>query len=123
MASILIVEDDHTLNEAYCMILRKAGHTITTVFNGQEALDVVEKVKPAIILLDLLMPKLSGLQFLEAYQPKKHPKTTIIILSNIGDDNEVKKAMDLGAYKYIVKAHASPDELSALVNHLIQKNL
>ncbi len=123
MARILIVEDDKTLNEAYCLILQKAGHEVTTVFNGQEALDVLKTFKPSIILLDLLMPKLSGLQFLEAFQPKNHPEITVIILSNIGDDTEVEKAMKLGAYKYIVKAHASPEELSALVNHLIQKNL
>lgn len=123
MANILIVEDDKTLNDAYCLILKKAGHNVTSVYNGQEALDALKTFKPKIILLDLLMPKLSGLQFLEAFQPKKHPKIAVIILSNIGDDNEVEKAMKLGAYKYIVKAHASPDELSTLVNHLIQKNL
>ncbi len=123
MANILVVEDDKTLNDAYCMILKKAGHTVTSVFNGQEALDTLKASKPKIILLDLLMPKLSGLQFLEVFQPKKNPKITVIILSNIGDDSEVEKAMKLGAYKYIVKAHASPEELSTLVNHLIQKNL
>ncbi len=123
MANILVVEDDPTLNDAYSLILKKAGHKVTSVYNGQGALDVVKDVKPKIILLDLLMPKLSGIQFLEIFDVKSKPKTTVIILSNIGDDNEVEKAMQLGAYKYIVKAHASPDELSTLVNHLIKKNL
>ncbi len=124
MANILIVEDDKVLNDAYSLILKDAGHKITSVFDGEEALEAVSKKEPDIILLDLLMPKMNGLQFLEAYDLKaKHPKVSVVILSNIGNDAEIEKAIELGAYKYIIKAHASPEDLSALVNHLIKKNL
>ncbi len=124
MANILIVEDDKVLNDAYSLILKDAGHKIASVFNGEEALEQAAKKEPDIILLDLLMPKMNGLQFLEAYDLKgKHPRVSVVILSNIGNDAEIEKAIELGAYKYIIKAHASPEDLSALVNHLIKKNL
>lgn len=124
MARILIVEDDKVLNQAYKMILESEGHKVHTAFNGAEAIGVAEEFDPQIILLDLLMPIMSGLEFLAAYDaPHKHPKVKIVILSNIGNEKEAEKGMKLGAYKYIVKAHASPNDLSVLVKHLIQKNL
>ena len=124
MAHVLIVEDDKVLNQAYKLILEKEGHRVETAFNGAEALDKAEAEEPDIILLDLLMPIKSGLEFLEDYHvTSKHPRVKIVILSNIGNEKEAEKGMKLGAYKYIVKAHASPHDLSVLVNHLISKNL
>lgn len=123
MTKILIVEDDAILNDAYTLILTKAGHNVVSAFNGKEALAHCADGDPDVILLDLLMPKMNGLQFLEAYDLTHHPKVKVVILSNIGNDAEVEKAMDLGAYKYIVKAHATPQDLSALVNHLVTKSL
>jgi len=124
MARILIVEDDRVINAAYKMILEKEGHEVAIAFDGQEALDKTETFKAKIILLDLLMPRMSGLDFLQKFDLlTKHPETIVVILSNIGDEKEVERAMKLGAYKYVIKAHASPADLSQLVNHLINKNI
>jgi two-component system, OmpR family, response regulator VicR len=124
MAQILIVEDDKVLNDAYKLTLTHDGHEVESVFNGKEALQVAEEQQPDIILLDILMPEMSGIEFLEHYDLlNKHPKAKVVILSNIGEGQEVARAMALGAYKYIVKAHESPEDLSTLVNHLIRKNL
>ncbi len=123
MAKVLIVEDDKVLNQAYTMILKREGHTVKTAFDGKQALQIVKVFNPTIILLDLLMPEVSGLEFLKQYDHKSRPKTYVVILSNLGDEDAVKQAMRLGAYKYIVKAHSSPSELSVLVNHLISKNI
>lgn len=124
MANILIVEDDKVLNQAYKLILEKEGHHVSVAFNGSEALEQAAANSPDIILLDLLMPTMGGLDFLKAYDPaKKHPDVKVVILSNIGNEKEAEKGMELGAYKYIVKAHASPNDLSVLVNHLINRNL
>jgi len=124
MARILIVEDDRVLSAAYKMILEKEGHEVAIAFDGQEALDKTETFKAKIILLDLLMPRMSGLDFLQKFDLlTKHPETIVVILSNIGDEKEVERAMKLGAYKYVIKAHASPADLSQLVNHLIKKNI
>lgn len=124
MAKILIVEDDKVLNQAYRMILEREKHEVFQAFNGEEGLQLARDMNPDIILLDLLMPVKSGIEFLTEFSIKKQktpPK--IVILSNIGDEKEAEKGLKLGAYKYIVKAHASPQELAVLVNHLIRKNL
>lgn len=124
MAHILIVEDDQVLNNAYKFILEKEGHDVDTAFDGAEALALVKTREPQIILLDLLMPVLDGLGFLKSFNaPKDHPDVKIVILSNVGDEKEAAKGLALGAYKYVVKAHASPHDLSLLVKHLIEKNL
>lgn len=124
MAKVLIVEDDKILSSAYKITLERAKHAVATAFNGKEALVKAEEFKPDIILLDILMPEMSGIEFLKEYDlAKKHPDVKVIILSNLGQNEQAQKALDLGAYKYIVKAHATPDDLSAMVNHLIRKNL
>jgi CheY-like chemotaxis protein len=124
MAHVLIVEDEKTLNSAYKTILEKEGHQVATAFNGVEALDAVAKKTPDIILLDLLMPKMDGIEFLRTIKLKeKYPHTAVVILSNLDMDSEIQQAFELGAYKYILKAITSPQQLAVLVNHLITKNL
>lgn len=124
MANVLIIEDEVVLNSAYAAILERAGHSVKTALNGKEGLLMAEKQEPDVVLLDLLMPEMDGLEFLRAYDIKNnHPNVKVVILSNLGNEKEIKKGIELGAYKYILKARATPDELSLLVNHLIQKNL
>ena len=124
MVKILVVEDDTLLSDAYKLILTRKGHEVATAYNGKEALDVAKKFEPNIILLDILMPKMNGLEFLEQYDVlKKHPNVTVVIMSNLEQTAEVQRAMSLGAYKYIVKANTSANDLSVLINHLISKNL
>lgn len=124
MADILIVEDNDMLNRAYRTILEKNGHKVESSTNGQEALDALAKFEPKVILLDLLMPNMGGIEFLRQYDAKSaHKDVKIVILTNLGKEEDVQKAMDLGAYKYVIKAHSSPADLAALVNHLIKKNI
>lgn len=124
MADILIVEDNDMLSRAYKTILEKNGHKVATATNGQEALDSLKDFKPKVILLDLLMPKMGGLEFLQHYDVKQeHSDVKVVVLTNLGKDENIQGALELGAYKYIIKAHASPADLAALVNHLIRKNL
>lgn len=124
MAQVLIVEDERTLNDAYRMILEKEGHTVEATFNGEEALESIKKQTPDIILLDLLMPKMTGLEFLRAAKMKQnYPDTVVVILSNLDMDKEIQEAFKLGAYKYILKAMTSPSQLAVMVNHLISRNL
>lgn len=119
MTKILIVEDDKALNSAYQMILEHEGYKVVTAFDGKEGLEAAKAFKPAIILLDLLMPTMGGISFLEHYNPsEKHPDTKVIVLSNMGDYQLVDQARNLGAYKYIVKAHTSPGQLARVINHL-----
>lgn len=124
MANILIVEDNEKINLAYKIILEKEGHQITVAFDGKEALEKAKTVKPEIILLDLQMPIMNGLDFLRHYKlTTNHSGVQVLILSNLDGNKEVEEALKLGAYKYILKARTSPRQLAVIVNHLILKNL
>lgn len=115
-ASILIVEDDVDLNSAYTMILNSAGYEVSSAFNGEEALaHVKSQGDPDIMFLDLRMPVMDGIEFLEKYDAPQHTDTTIIVFSNYDAQKEVDKAYDLGAHRYVLKARAAPKELIRIV--------
>lgn len=118
--SILVVEDDVSLNDAYKTILSAAGYETRTAFNGEEALKLVKEREPDIIFLDLRMPVLDGIGFLRAYKPKTdHPDVKIIVFSNYDMQQEVDEAYELGAERYVLKAWASPKELIKIVKDTI----
>lgn len=118
---ILIVEDELSLNEAYQMILNQEGYDVYVAYDGDEALKLCETLEPDLILLDLRMPRMSGIEFLQHYQlAEKHPKVKVIVFSNLDTEKEVNKAYQLGAHKYMLKAWASPKELSQLVSNTLQ---
>lgn len=117
--AILIVEDDITLNEAYMTILKTVYSNVYSAFNGEDALVAAEQHNPAIIFLDLRMPVLDGIGFLEKYQPKeKHPEVCTIVFSNYDMQAEVDKAYELGAERYVLKALATPSALLKIVNEI-----
>lgn len=114
---VLVVEDEQSLNAAYKLILEHAGYKVATAFDGQEALDEIAKQDPDIILLDLKMPRMDGIAFLEKYQPrllKNKPK--IIVFSNFDLQEEIDRAFVLGADKYVLKAWAAPKDLLKIVS-------
>ena len=118
--TILVVEDDASLNEAYKTILTAAGYETRTAFNGEEALALTSQSDPDIIFLDLRMPVLDGIGFLRAYKPKTdHPKVKIIVFSNYDMQQEVDEAYELGAERYVLKAWASPKELIKIVKDTV----
>jgi len=121
MAKILIVEDEKVLNEAYELVLKKEGYAVSCAFNGEEALAYVKKGKFDLILLDLRMPKIDGVEFLKRSDPSKNfPSTKIIVFSNYDDQKEVDDAIKHGATRYILKAWSSPNELVKIVRESLE---
>lgn len=117
--TILVVEDDIALNDAYMTILGMKYKNVHAAFNGEEALHVASEQNPDIIFLDLRMPVMDGIGFLEKYQPKEnHPDVHIVVFSNYDMQAEVDKAYELGAERYVLKAWASPKELLKIVDDL-----
>jgi CheY-like chemotaxis protein len=120
MAKILIVEDEKLLNEAYELVLKKEGYEVFKAFNGEEALKIVPKSKPDLILLDLRMPKMDGVDFLKELKPAdNYPKMKIIIFSNYDEQKEIDQAFEYGATRYILKAWSSPTELTKVVKETL----
>jgi len=115
MTNILVVEDNESLNAVYKLILEKNGYKVVTAFNGIDALKVLKRFTPDLILLDMLMPEMGGVGFLKKFSQPKNKKIKIIILSNLDEDQEIKEAQKLGASHYILKASVSPSELIAQI--------
>lgn len=114
--NILVIEDDVALNQAYETILKSAGYSVRTAFDGEEALRLAIHEEPDIIFLDLRMPTLDGIGFLKAYQPiANHKNVNIIVFSNYDMQQEIDQAYELGAHRYVLKAWASPKELIKIV--------
>ena len=120
MASILVVEDDKDLNKAYQLILEKSGHTVKVAFNGDEALDELKTFNPDLILLDLLMPVRSGIEFLKKYDlASSHPDVSVIVFTNLESDPQIDQAFDLGVQKCVVKSWTPPQGLIKVVDGVL----
>jgi DNA-binding NarL/FixJ family response regulator len=116
---VLIIEDEQLLNEAYARVLTAANISLLRAYNGKEALDILKTEKPDIILLDLRMPVMDGIEFLKKLQPKENlPEAKIIVFSNYDDQKEIDEAFSLGAMHYMLKAWATPDELVKLIREV-----
>lgn len=109
---ILLAEDDRFLRRAAESALKRAGFTVLPAADGEEALRLAQAEKPDLVLLDLIMPKLQGFEVLKAL--KADPTTAmipVIVLSNLGQEGDVQRALESGAVAYLVKANLSLDEL------------
>lgn len=116
---ILVVEDEKALNSAYKTILEKTGYNVRVAFDGNEALDELDKFNPGIILLDLKMPNLDGIGFLKKYRETFKDRTSkIILFSNYDLQQEIDEAYNLGADKYVLKAWASPKDLIKIIEEV-----
>lgn len=121
MAKILIVEDETILNDAYGIILKNEKHTVRQVFDGQAALEAIQEESQDLILLDLRMPKMDGVELLKNLDlPKNYPKTKVIVFSNYDVQEDIDKAFELGATRYMLKAWASPKELVRVVKDTLK---
>ena len=120
MANILIVEDDKDLNQAYQLILKKEGHEVSSAENGEEALKKATANTPELILLDLLMPIMGGLEFLKKYDLSKHDEVKVLIFTNMENSPEVNEAYNLGAHRCIVKSWTAPQNLAHVVRDALK---
>lgn len=117
--TVLLVEDDPVLRSAYDTILKAEGFKVMVANDGWQGLEIARKEPVHTIILDMLMPNISGLEFLRSFKPYDHPDTFFLVLSNVADSEEIRQAKDLGASMYLVKSDYSPKE----VVNLIKANL
>jgi DNA-binding response OmpR family regulator len=118
---ILIVEDDEILREIYYTKFSMEGFEVSSAADGQEGLAEVEKHQPDLVLLDMLMPKVSGLEFLRIFQSSPNSANAkVLVASNKSSDDMVAEAMALGACDYLIKSKLTPDEIVARAReHLV----
>jgi YesN/AraC family two-component response regulator len=120
--NILIIDDDPLIRDVYTTILRDAGYgQVITAKNGAEGLEKIAKQKPDLIILDIIMPEVDGISFLEKYNPDTHPETKIIVLSNSATSDNITTAFRLGVTHYLVKTDLKPRDVKRVVLEVLEE--
>ncbi len=116
---VMVIEDDKFLSSLIKARLEKDGYTIIQAFDGDEAIQSLRKERPDLITLDLVMPRVTGFEVLQAIAITPGlEKIPIVILSNLAQDSDVEKARQLGAQEYFVKVKISIDDLIGKIESL-----
>lgn len=109
---VLLVEDDVFLSSIYQKKFEMEGYKVSLADNGEKALVEVKKKKPDIVMLDILLPKLDGFAVLEKLKADSEVKDIpVILLTNLGQKDDVEKGLQMGAADYLIKAHFKPSEV------------
>jgi DNA-binding response OmpR family regulator len=117
---ILLIEDDKFLSEMYATKLTENGLEVETAFHGDEGMAKIEDFKPDLVLLDIVLPKKDGFEILRTIKKDGSLKdAVVIILTNLGQKEEVERGFNLGASDYIIKAHFTPTEVVTKVKKML----
>lgn len=116
----VVVEDDQDIQFLYKLKLEREGFEVATASNGLEGLEVVKKVQPDVILLDLMMPVMSGSEMLAQMRAEEWgSKPRVIVLTNISRDEAPQVLRFLRVDRYIVKAHHTPAQVVNIVHEVL----
>lgn len=119
--SVLLVEDEKMLADMYSTKFSMEGFATHTAYDGESGFEMAKQVEPDIILLDIIMPKLDGFAVLKMLRDEPATKKTpVILLTNLGQDEDIKKGKHLGATDYFVKANHTPAEIVNKVRSVLQ---
>lgn len=116
---VLIVEDQKPMSHALQIKLTSSGFDVTIANDGEEALKILETEKFDIILLDLIMPRMDGFVALQEMK-KRNVKAPVIVASNLGQEDDIKKAKDLGASDYFIKSNVSIADIIEKIKNVLK---
>lgn len=117
---ILVIEDDKFLIKAYNIKFAKVGFDVVTAMDGVSGLELAKSEMPKLILLDLMLPKIDGFEFLKRMsQDEKIKNIPVIVLSNLGQQSDKDKALSLGAKEYLIKADYTLENIIDIINRHI----
>ena len=123
MKTILFIEDESALQKTFGDLLEDKGYRLISALDGEIGLALAKKEKPDLILLDIVLPKINGLEVLGKLKDDPETKAIpIIILTNLEGINNVGKALELGATTYLVKAQYSLDEILEKIEKALENN-
>ena len=115
--TVLIVEDEQSMQRALKNKLEHAGYVVLAANDGEEAIDALRSSKPDLVLLDLIMPKLDGISVLRQMKSDDALRgVPVVILTNLSSGDKVAEAMQLGTFDFLVKANYSLDDVLKKVN-------
>lgn len=120
MAKILLVEDDFSLRDIYSARIMADNHTVVTASDGEEALAVAMREHPDLIILDVMMPKISGFDVLDILRSTPETKTTkVIMMTALGQDSDRQRGEALGVNKYLVKSQVTLEDVISSINDIL----
>ena len=121
---ILVIDDDAFLLDMYAMKFTQKGFHVTSSGGTLASLELLRGgLKPAVLVVDLVMPAMDGFEFLEVVRKEELAKDAlVIVLSNLGEQEDVDRALKLGAAGYIIKASATPSEVVEKVQDAMERN-
>lgn len=120
---ILIIDDDEFLLDMYSLKFREEGFDVEIAFNGLDAIEKISKngLNPDIILVDLVMPNMDGFEFIREIRKKSLVQNSkIIILTNLGQKEDIEKGKSLGVDDYIIKAYFTPSEIVKKIKNILK---
>lgn len=124
LAKIVIVEDDAALADIYKTRLELLGYICTVAHDGIEAIEIIEKERPSLVLLDLMLPKVAGGQVLDLMRKTEWGKNIkVFIISNLNEMDAPRGLRENGIEGYAVKANLSNDQIDQLVNNILKPGI
>jgi len=120
MKRLLFIEDELALQKTLGDMFRRNGYEVISALNGKAGIELANKEKPDVILLDLILPKMDGFEVLSNLKKTEETKEIpVIILTNLDNISDIDKALELGAKIYLVKANYSQEEVVEKVNQIL----
>lgn len=121
---ILVVEDDEFLRELYDELLKGEGYEVTLAVDGEQGLTQITEGGFDLVLLDIMLPKMDGLEILRNVKnkPPKLKNGPTVLLTNLGQDSIIKEGFALGASGYLIKSAMNPDQVLSEVKVFLNKN-
>jgi DNA-binding response OmpR family regulator len=117
---VLLVEDDKMIIDMYTLKFTQEGYDVMQAENGKDGLDMAKKTNPDIVLLDIILPQMDGFTVLKALKADGNTKgIPVVLLTNLGQDGDVKKGLELGAVDYLIKANFTPSQVVDKVKSLL----
>lgn len=122
MAKIVFVEDDPLIVKIYTTRLKADGHEVYSAENGEDGLKVIAEVKPDLIILDVMMPRVDGFGVLQRVRSDEALKNIpIIMYSNLNNEEEITRAKQMGVNEFLIKANLSPSQMVAKIKQYLDK--
>ncbi|HOW60911.1 MAG TPA: response regulator transcription factor [Candidatus Moranbacteria bacterium] len=118
---VLLVEDDPFIRDIYSVKFSQEGFEVSIAENGLEALKKIEESVPDVILLDIVMPYMDGMETLKNIRGKKEwKKIPVVMLTNISEKEKISESEDFGINDYLIKSHFTPSEVVQKVRNLLK---
>lgn len=119
---VLLVEDDTFIGRMYTKKLSDQGFDVVAATDGEHGLTLARETSPDIILLDIMLPKMDGWEVLNALKEDPNTATVpVVLLTNLGSEDDIQHGLNLGAIDYLIKAHFVPSDVVKKIHEIISR--